>query len=61
MPIGGVKEKVLAAHRAGIRQVILPEENRKDQEDIPPEVLDQLTLAYVDNVETALEIALEKP
>jgi ATP-dependent Lon protease len=61
MPIGGVKEKVLAAHRAGITHVILPEENRKDQEDIPPEVLEQLSIAYVDRVESALEIALEKP
>jgi ATP-dependent Lon protease len=60
MPIGGVKEKVLAAHRAGVTQVILPEENRKDQEDIPPEVLQQLQVAYVDRVEAALEIALEK-
>ncbi|HON65552.1 MAG TPA: endopeptidase La, partial [Phycisphaerae bacterium] len=61
MPIGGVKEKVLAAHRAGITQVILPEENRKDQEDIPAEVLQQLQIAYVDRIEGVLEIALEKP
>lgn len=60
LPIGGVKEKVLAAHRAGIKQVIMPAENRKDREDIPPEVLDQMSISYVDRIESALEIALEK-
>jgi ATP-dependent Lon protease len=60
MPVGGIKEKVLAAQRAGIRQVVLPAENRKDQEDIPPEVLRSLEFAFVDRVEDALSIALEQ-
>lgn len=61
MPVGGIKEKVLAAHRAGIERVILPEENRKDQEDIPAEVLEALSIDYVDRIESALEMALEEP
>ncbi|MBN2803858.1 MAG: endopeptidase La, partial [Deltaproteobacteria bacterium] len=44
LPIGGVKEKVLGAHRAGIRTVILPERNRKDEPDIPKEILDELKI-----------------
>ena len=59
LPIGGVKEKVLAAQRAGITQIILPEENRKDREDIPPEIRKKLRLTYVDKVDKALKTALE--
>ena len=50
LPIGGVKEKILAARRAHIKKVILPEPNKKDLEDLPQEVLDDLTFIFVDNV-----------
>jgi len=47
LPVGGVKEKVLAAARAGIRQVVLPEENRKDWVEVPPEVRDRIKVHFV--------------
>lgn len=60
LPIGGVKEKVLAARRAGVTTVILPERNRKDYlEDIPPEVKSELTAVFVRDVREVLEAALE--
>lgn len=61
LPIGGVKEKVLAAHRAGIRIVILPKENEKDIEDIPDYVLKEMDLRLVEHVDEVLEMALAKP
>jgi len=60
LPIGGLKEKVLAAHRAGIDHVILPFENKKDLEDIPAEVQDELTIHFVQTMDEVLAIALEK-
>lgn len=59
LPIGGVKEKVLAAHRAGIKCVILPERNRKDKPDIPEEILQELELVFVSRMEEVIETALE--
>ncbi|MDX2021450.1 MAG: endopeptidase La [Deltaproteobacteria bacterium] len=59
LPIGGVKEKVLAAHRAGIKRVLLPERNRKDIVDIPDTVKRDLELTFVSKVSEALEAALE--
>ena len=59
LPIGGVKEKVLAAHRAGIKRVLLPERNRKDVIDIPDSVKRDLELTFVAKVGDALEAALE--
>jgi ATP-dependent Lon protease len=59
LPIGGVKEKVLAAHRAGISMVVLPERNRKDEPDIPAEILEKLKLVYVQRMEEVLVHALE--
>ncbi len=59
MPIGGVKEKVLAAHRAGIARVILPDGNRKDLADIPAEVRQQMKFTFVDKAEKVLRAALE--
>ncbi len=61
LPIGGVKEKVLAAHRAGIRTIILPKQNEKDLIDIHDEVRQQITFHFVETVEEVIKIALGKP
>ncbi len=61
LPIGGVKEKVLAAHRAGIRTIILPKQNQKDLADVHEEVRKQITFHFVDNVEEVVRIALARP
>ncbi|PRP89981.1 Lon protease 2 [Enhygromyxa salina] len=61
LPIGGVREKVLAAHRAGIRDVILPVRNRKDEPDIPAAALEDLRLHYVAHVDEVLALALCDP
>ncbi|MGQ9789932.1 MAG: endopeptidase La [Armatimonadota bacterium] len=58
LPIGGVKEKVLAAHRAGIRVVILPEENRRDLDEIPQQVLNEIDFRFVRHMDEVLELAL---
>jgi ATP-dependent Lon protease len=59
MPIGGVKEKVLAARRAGVTTVILPRRNEKDLEDIPPAVQQELKFHFVDTIGEVLDLALE--
>jgi ATP-dependent Lon protease len=59
LPIGGVKEKVLGAHRAGIKHVLLPRENEADLDDLPPEVRNQLQFTCVDTLDQVFEIALE--
>lgn len=61
LPIGGIKEKVLAAHRFGLDTVILPRRNEKDLDDIPQEVRDDLTFIPVDSVDEVLEAALGAP
>ena len=61
LPIGGVKEKVLAAHRAGIKTIILPKDNEKDLADIPKNVLDSLNLYLVGTMDEVLKIALAGP
>ena len=61
LPIGGVKEKVLAAHRAGLKTIILPKDNEKDLADIPKNVLDALDLYLVDNMDEVLKVALAEP
>jgi len=60
LPIGGVKEKLLAAHRAGIKNVVLPKENEKDLQDIPPEILEDVSVTFVETMDEVLQIALEK-
>lgn len=58
LPIGGVREKVLAAYRTGIKEIILPKNNQKDTEKIPEEVLKDLVIHYVSNIEEVQKIAL---
>jgi ATP-dependent Lon protease len=59
LPIGGVKQKVLAAHRAGLTEVVLPARNGPDLDDVPEAVRDALTFHLVDDVRQVLEVALE--
>ncbi|MDO8785881.1 MAG: endopeptidase La [Syntrophales bacterium] len=60
LPVGGIKEKVLAAHRAGVKKLILPRWNRKDLEDIPQKVQKNICFYFVDEMMEVLKIALEK-
>ena len=59
LPVGGIKEKVVAAHRAGIKRVMLPARNRKDFEDIPEEVRQALAFVWLERVDDAVEAALD--
>jgi ATP-dependent Lon protease len=61
LPIGGVKEKVLAAHRAGVTHIVLPRDNEKDLADIPKNVLDSLDVHMVSTMDEVLKIALAEP
>jgi ATP-dependent Lon protease len=61
LPIGGVKEKLLAAHRLGLHTVLLPKDNEKDLADIPPEIQAQLKIHFVQSMDEVLQIALERP
>jgi ATP-dependent Lon protease len=61
LPIGGLKEKLLAAHRAGILEVILPKDNRKDLEEVPENLRNVMKLQFVETMDDVLQIALEKP
>jgi ATP-dependent Lon protease len=61
LPIGGLKEKTLAAMRAGIRQVIVPKRNEKDMPDLPDEVKKTLKFHFVSNVDEVLQVALGAP
>jgi ATP-dependent Lon protease len=60
LPIGGLKEKLLAAHRQGIYELILPKDNEKDLPDIPENVRKEMTLHFVTNMDEVLKIALER-
>jgi len=61
LPIGGLKEKLLAAHRAGIKKVLIPNENKKDLAEVPKTVLDSVEIITVKSVEEVLKVALTKP
>jgi ATP-dependent Lon protease len=61
LPIGGVKEKLLAAHRLGLRTIILPKDNEKDLADIPPDIQSQMSIHFVESMDDVLQIALEHP
>jgi ATP-dependent Lon protease len=60
LPIGGVKEKLLAAHRMGLRTVLLPKDNEKDLAEIPQEILSSLTIRFVETMDEVLQVALER-
>ncbi len=59
LPIGGVKQKLLAAHRAGLREVILPFRNEADLDDVPISVREAITIRLVHNIHEVLDAALE--
>lgn len=59
MPVGGIKEKVMAAQRSGIERIILPKENEADLEDVPDEVKDKLTFIFVETIDDVLKAALD--
>ncbi len=61
LPIGGLKEKLLAAHRAGIKKVLIPIENKKDLVEVPKTILDSIEVIAVKNIEEVLKVALTKP
>jgi len=60
LPIGGLKEKTLAAHRAGIKRVIVPDRNKADLDEVPKEVRDELEFVFVHRLDEVLAAALEK-
>ncbi len=60
LPIGGLKEKLLAAHRAGIKEVLIPKENEKDLVDMPKKIIDDIKITPIDNADQAIKISLTK-
>ena len=60
LEIGGVKEKTVAGHRSGLTQIVLPEDNRKDMDDIPSNVKKDIKFIFADRVEEVLNVALKK-
>jgi ATP-dependent Lon protease len=61
LPIGGLKEKLLAAHRAGILEIIMPKDNEKDLEDVPANLRSVLKLHFVETMDQVLQVALVTP
>ena len=61
LPVGGIKEKMLAAHRAGIKRIVLPERNKKDVVDVPEEIRQEIEIIYVKNVDEAAEHVFIRP
>ncbi len=61
LPVGGIKQKVLAAHRAGLTTIVLPKRNEKDLDDLPPEVLDQMKFILVEEIGQVLKATLSDP
>jgi ATP-dependent Lon protease len=61
LPIGGLREKLLAAHRAGIREVIIPSKNRKDEPDLPDALRSEMKLHYVDHLDQVIDLAFVRP
>lgn len=60
LPVGGTKEKVLAAHRGGVTTVLIPSRNRQDVLDVPQDVLKQLTVYFVETVWEVMELVFDK-
>jgi ATP-dependent Lon protease len=61
LPVGGIKEKLLAAHRAGIKEIVMPFRNAKDLEDVPKDILAELKINLVKSISEVLPIVLEPP
>jgi ATP-dependent Lon protease len=61
LPVTGVKDQVLAAHRAGVRQIVLPARNRVDLEEVPAEVRDELRVHLVSRIDEVLPLVLAEP
>ncbi len=61
MPVGGIKEKLLAAHRAGIKHVLIPSQNRRDLDDIPADVKNEMQITLISTIEEILPLALQPP
>jgi ATP-dependent Lon protease len=61
LPVGGVKEKLLAAHRAGLREVLIPAKNRRDLEDVPQDIKDQIKITLISSMDEVLPLVLEPP
>jgi ATP-dependent Lon protease len=60
LPVGGIKEKVVAAHRSGLKEIILPDKNRKDMEDVPEAIREELQFHFVKDMEEVIDLALEE-
>jgi len=60
LPVGGIKEKVMAAHRNNITNILLPKKNEQDFEDVPDDVRREITVKFIEDVTEALDYALEK-
>jgi ATP-dependent Lon protease len=60
MPIGGSKQKVLAAHRAGLKTVVLPQRNEADLDDVPEDVREEMSFVLVETIDQVLEAGLEE-
>ena len=60
LPIGGLKEKLLAAHRAGVKKVLIPKENEKDLIDVPKKVREDIKIIPVENADEVIKMALTK-
>jgi ATP-dependent Lon protease len=61
LPVGGIKEKLLAAHRAGIRHVLIPSKNRRDLDDVPADIRDQVKITMISTIDEVLPLVLEPP
>jgi ATP-dependent Lon protease len=61
LPVGGIKQKLLAAHRAGLREVLIPGRNRRDLDDVPPEILSELKVTLVSTIDEVLPLVLLSP
>ena len=60
LPIGGLKEKLIAAHRAGIKEVLIPKENEKDLVDMPKKIIDEIKITPIEYADEVLKISLTK-